>query len=720
MTKLSNLKFLIILVSFSSLLLGAIPSYSQDKGVLEEIIVTAQRRTENLQDVPLAITALSADMLSKKGARDMYGLTSLVPNLDIAQNNGRVKIFIRGIGLSLDNSGSEGGVAVHQDGVVISYPTIQGTSFHDIERIEVLRGPQGTLFGRNATGGAVNIITRGPTEDLAINARATVGNFSTTEFEVGVGGPIMKDTLLGRLAFYKVDRGGFGRNSFDNSEIDDRDEIAVRGKLKWLVTEGLTAELGIDYWDANNSGSVVHTFGSAFGVLQGVVDGGSGASTFRGIASETEESRDFRTYGYELTVTYAINDELTFKSLTGYRDQDGVKKSQYDGTDAPGWPSTNEESGVHLSQEIQLNWETDRFKTVFGGYYFDNDVFVTNTVPFLFASNLPGDLFDERGHAKTKAYAAFGSVTWAATEKINLTAGIRYSDEKRTTESSFQLVIVPAFGGPNLFIPVNAERSYDAVTPRFSIDYALTDDSMVYFTASKGFKSGQILPGNLSGPINPEFIWSYEAGIKSVLLDGRFKANLSAFFYDYSDLQVSQLAGLSFTLTNAAAAEVIGFEAELAYLLTENTQLEFIYGFVDSEYTEFFTGDPIFPALGTLNLAGNPLSNAPKHMFTASASHNFPMPMGDFEVRADWRYRSTAYFDPYRRESASQDGYSIVSMRGTFQPHNQPWSISAWANNLWDEEAFIHNYVSLSSGGFPRNGAVNHPRTFGLEFSYSR
>lgn len=697
-----------------------LPSYSQDRGVLEEVIVTAQRRAENLQDVPLAITALSSDMLSKKGARDIYGLTSLVPNLDIAQNNGRVKIFIRGIGLSLDNSGAEGGVAVHQDGVVISYPTIQGTSFHDIERIEVLRGPQGTLFGRNATGGAVNIITRGPTEELQVNARATIGNFNTREFEVGVGGPLVKDKLLGRIAFNKVDRDGFGRNSFDNSEIDDRDEIAFRGKLKWLATEDLTVELGMDYWDANDRGSVVHTFGSAFGTLQGVVDGGSGAQTFRGIASDAEESRDIRTFGYDLTLTYQINDELTFKSLTGYRDQDGVKKSQYDGTDAPGWPTTNEESGVHFSEEVQLNWDTDRIKAVVGLFYFDNDNFVTNTVPFLFASNLPGDIFDERGHAKTKAYAAFGSVTWAATEKLNLTAGIRYSDEKRTTESSFQLVIVPAFGGPNLFIPVNAERSFDAITPRFSIDYALTDDSMAYFTVSKGFKSGQILPGNLSPPINPEFIWSYEGGVKSVLLDGKLKANLSAFFYDYSDLQVSQLAGLSFSITNAAAAEVLGFEAELTYLLTENTQLEFVYGFVDSEFTEFFTGDPIFPALGTLNLKGNPLPNAPKHMFTASASHSFPTSVGDFDVRADWRYRSTAYFDPYKRESASQDAYSTVSMRGTWQPNNQPWSVSAWANNLFDEEAFLHNYVSLVSGGFPRNGAVNHPRTFGLEFSYSR
>ena len=354
----------------------------------------------------------------------------------------------------------------------------------------------------------------------------------------------------------------------------------------------------------------------------------------------------------------------------------------------------------------------------FGLYYFDDDIFVTNTVPFQFAINLPTDIFDERGHAKAEALAAFGSVTWAATDRLNLTAGVRYSYEERHSISSFQLRIL--LFGLDLFIPLDEKRSWNAWTPRFSIDYALTDDTMVYFTASKGFKSGQILVGNTSPPINPEFIWSYEGGVKSLLLDGKLKANLSAFFYDYSDLQVSQLAGLSFTITNAASAEVIGFEAELAYLLGENTQLELIYGYLDSEFTEFFTEDPIFPALGTQNLAGNPLTNAPKHMFNVGVSQNFPTSVGDFEVRADWRYRSTAYFDPYKRASASQDGYSNVSMRGTWQPHNQPWSISAWANNLWDEEAIVHNYVSLESGGFPRNGGLNQPRTFGIEFSYNR
>ena len=694
----------------------AIFAQEKEKGVLEEVIVTAQRRTENLQDIPLAVTSFSARNLSDKGVYDLFGLTSLAPNLDVVQNNGRVKVFIRGIGLTLDNSGSEGAVAVHQDGVVIAYPNSQGTSFHDIERIEVLRGPQGTLFGRNATGGTLNIITRGPTEEVKINARANFGNYETREFELGVGGPLVKDKLLGRAAFYKVDRDGFGKNSFDGKDIDDRDEVAARGKLKWQVTDDLTAEVAMDYWEADDSGAVVHTFGSAFGELQGVVEGGSGKPSFRDIASETEESRDMRTYGYSVDITYEINENFTFKSLTGYRDEHSVKKSQYDGTDNPGWPSTNVNSGVHFSQEFQLNWDTDRINSVFGLYYFDDDVFVTNTVPFEFAINLPGDIFDERGHAETEAYAAFGSLTWAVTERLNLTAGVRYSDEKRTTESSFQLRI--QLFGLDLFLPLNNQRSYDAWTPRFSIDYALTDDSMVYFTASRGFKSGQILPGNTAPPLNPEFIWSFEGGIKSVLFGDRLKANLSAFYYDYTDLQVSQLLGLSFTLTNAAAAEAIGVEAELAYLLTENTQLELVYGFLDNEFTEFYTQDPIFPELGLLNLKGNPLPNSPKHMFTASASQTFPTTMGDFDVRVDWRWKDAAYFDPYKRESASQDSYSNVSMRGTFQPRNQNWSLSAWVTNLTDKKAFVTNYISLASGGFPRNGDINDPRTYGIELRY--
>ena len=719
MLKSSNCAKYLAMVSCAALFLfDAVAAYAQeqDKGVLEEVIVTAQRRTENLQDIPLAVTSFSAKNLNDKGVYDLFGLTSLAPNLDIVQNNGRVKVFIRGIGLTLDNSGSEGAVAVHQDGVVIAYPNSQGTSFYDIERIEVLRGPQGTLFGRNATGGTLNIITRGPTDEVKVNARANFGNYEAREFELGVGGPLVKDKLSARAAFYKVDRDGFGENTFNGEDIDDRDEIAARGKLKWQVTDELTVVAAIDYWDADDSGAVVHTFGSAFGELQGVVEGGNGKESFRDIASETEESRNMRTYGYSLDITYEINENFTFKSLTGYRDEHSVKKSQYDGTDNPGWPSTNWNSGVHFSQEFQLNWDTDRINSVFGLYYFDDDVFVTNTVPFEFAINLPGDIFDERGHAKTEAYAAFGSLTWAVTDRLNLTAGVRYSDEKRTTESSFQLRI--QLFGLDLFLPLNNQRKYDAWTPRFSIDYALTDDAMVYFTASRGFKSGQILPGNTAPPLDPEFIWSYEGGIKSVLFNDRLKANLSAFYYDYSDLQVSQLLGLSFTLTNAAAADAIGVEAELAYLLTENTQLELVYGYLDNEFTEFFTQDPIFPELGIQNLKGNPLPNSPKHMFTLSGSHSFPTAMGDLDFRVDWRWRDTAYFDPYKREVASQDSYSNVSMRGTFQPRNQNWSISAWVNNLTNKNAYITNYISLASGGFPRNGDINDPRTYGIELRY--
>ena len=697
--------------------LAPVSSVAQDSGpVLEEVIVTAQKRSENLQDIPLAITSLSSDRLRQQNVSNLKGLTSLVPNLDVAHNNGRMKIFIRGIGKTLDNSGSEGSIAVHQDDVVIAYPTIQGTSYHDVERIEVLRGPQGTLFGRNATGGAVNIITRGPSEEFRMDARVSIGNYNSREIEIGIGGPIVEDKLLGRLAVYNIDQSGFGINSFNGADIDDRNEIALRGRLKWLITDKLTAELNVDYWDADDASGIVHTFGSAFGILRGVAEGGSAAPNFRGVASETVEAREFTTKGYILNVRYEINDQWALTSISGYRDMDGVQRSQYDGTDAPGWPSTNYEIGSHFSQEFQLNWDTDRMNAVFGLYYFEDDVFSTNTVPFEFAVNLPGDIFNEMGDAETKSYAAFGSVTWAATDKINITGGLRYNDEKRHTISSFQIRIIPF--GVDLFIPMDQERTWNAWTPRLSVDYSMSDDAMVYFTVAKGFKSGQILPGNTSGPIEPEFIWNYEVGLKSVLLDGRLKANLSAFYYDYTDLQVSQLAGFVFRITNAASADALGFEAEITYLLGQNTLIELVYGYLDAEFTEFFTEDPIFPELGTQNLAGNPLPNGPRHMGKVSLRQGFPTSVGEFSFNVDWRYRAKTYFDPYKRESASQDAYSIVGARATFQPSEQVWSVSLWVSNLFDKDAITHNYVSLASGGFPRNGAINNPRTYGLEFNY--
>ena len=173
-----------------------------------------------------------------------------------------------------------------------------------------------------------------------------------------------------------------------------------------------------------------------------------------------------------------------------------------------------------------------------------------------------------------------------------------------------------------------------------------------------------------------------------------------------------------FRITNAAAADALGFEAEITYLLSQNTLIELVYGYLDAEFTEFFTEDPIFPELGTQNLAGNPLPNGPRHMGKVSLRHGFPTSVGEFNFNVDWRYRARAYFDPYKRESASQGAYSIVGARATFKPSDQDWSVSIWGNNLFDKDAITHNYVSLASGRFPRNGAINSSRTYGLESTY--
>lgn len=697
---------------------AALAETSTNEGELAEVVVTAQRRAENLQSVPLSISAISADSLSEHGIEDIYGLKSLTPNLDITHNNGEVKVFIRGIGKTLDNAGAEGSVAVHQDGIVLSTPAIQNTAFYDIERVEVLRGPQGTLYGRNATGGAVNVITRGPTEDLKFDARLSLGNYSSREGEFGVGGAIVPDKLLGRLAAVKTDRDGFGVNIFNGQQIDDRHEYGVRGKLKFLATDNLTAELQADYWHADDAASVVHTFGSAFGTLLGVVEGGHASPNVRDISSEAPQSRRAKTYGVALDVNYKVNSDWMIRSLTGYRDHDFVLRSDFDGTDVPGWPATLINTGHQFSQELQLNRDSQRLHSVFGLYYFDESIYATDTVPFGFASDLPGDIFDERGFAYSEAYAVFGSVTWAATPKLNLTAGVRYSDEKRHTIGSFQIKVQPFV---DAFIPLEAKRSWSAITPRFSVDYTFVDDVMAYFTASKGFKSGQILPGNTSPPVNPEFLWSYEVGLKSLILHRKLRANLTAFYYDYKDLQVSQLRGLDFTITNAAKAKVKGFEAELTYEPRKSTTLDLTYGFLDSKFTEFLTEDPIFPQLGVLNLAGNPLPSAPRNMITLGASQSFTTGIGEFELRADWRWKDDAYYDPYKRASAFQAAYSEASVRGTFRPSGHPeWSIAIWANNLADKDAITQNYVSLASGGFPRNGSKNDPRTYGIEFRYNR
>ena len=720
---------------------------AQESSALQEIVVTATKRESTVGDVPAAITAVTADALKNGLIADVNDLAALVPNLDFGEAFGQVKLTMRGIGFSNLAMGTEGSVALNVDNVYIGRPAGQAGLLFDLAQVEALRGPQGTLYGRNATGGTVNFTTARPTPQWEGNVSLLGGNHDRLRGELAVGGPIDTDVLMFRFAAVAEDRGGYGTNVFNGRDVDNNNTRAARMSILWKPGAGFEDLLIVDYnkeHDASGAPRLVAQAGltdepGSPGVgITGLALGGK--AIFGSYDVDYDHQPTYKREGKGIT-NIARFDLGVFQvqSTTAYRRLNWWLTTDLDGTSAPVAFLQNGENQRQFSQELNFNSRIDRFDITFGLYYYHESIDGLQLIPFYVGGPVGqlGQGFAGGGNQATNAYAGYGQTTFKVTDTVSLTAGLRYSWEKKdetdqwtdfVNSTEFLAPYNPA--SPPFAAPFRQQASWSSTTPKFGLEYRPRKDVLAYATVSKGFKAGAFNfggtfspPGEpqvrINAPVAPESVWAYEVGFKDAFADRRVTSNTSAFYYKYKDLQVSQITGYVTQFTNAAAAKIYGLEEELEAKVTEDLRLILDASWLHARFTEFETGDASRPSLGTINAAGNPLPQSPSFTAHIAADYTFHLPSGKLIAGAEYDWTDRIYYDEYKRALTSQAGYGKANASMTYRTPSGSWDISAFVKNLTDKRTFNFKYVSTASFGYPEFGWIDPPRTFGVQARYS-
>lgn len=687
---------------------------SPSQGVtLEELIVTAQKREQALQDVPAAITALSASALQEQGVTDIIGLSGLAPNVEVTKVIETPSIFIRGVGSQVLASGADGSVATHVDGVYVSRPKAQVAGFYDVDRIEILRGPQGDLYGRNSTGGAVNIVTRRPTESFEAWGRVSAGNYSRLETEGAISGPVVGDALLGRLSMVSLNHSGYTDNIATGNDVDDQSEWGVRGQLLWRATDNLELHLSADHYSGRDHSGGWHVLGPATSVpLAGVALGGTPATDpIREISSEIDPRRTLELTNLSLTATLDVSDTIAVRSISGYRKSRSDAYTDIDGSELPLGPLSRQEHGEQYSEELQLSYDTDRVHAIVGVYYFEETLFGLSSTPVNLPFLPPGRFFRPVADFEMQAAAAFGRVEFGLTDRLDLAVGGRYSWEERSVEGSVTL--------PNaVTVPNVGSRSWNDFSPRVTLTYELAPDISSYATWSKGFKSGAFVNGP-NPPVDPEKVRNYELGLKSELFGGNAQVNLAVFRYDFADLQVNRVSGAVVITENAAEATIDGVELELRARFDGGFSIDSSISWLDARYEQYVTADPARLALGPLDLSGNQMPTAPEWSAYLRAEQAFILGNGsELSMAANYRWRDDQFHDPFNQPNAFQEAYGELGARLQWVSPSGTTTLALWGQNLTDEDAILATAVSSELYGFPRLASVNEPRTYGVEVMF--
>lgn len=671
-----------------------------------EIVVTAERRETRLQQTPISVAAMTGEALEKRSVQDVFDLQQMVPGL-VMSHVFQALPYIRGIGTDLQGIGTDSSVAMHVDGIYITRPNAVVQDFYDVERIEVLRGPQGTLYGRNATGGVINVISKQPTRQLSAAADLLYGNYNKVRFRAAVSGPLVEDKLLARVAVLTSNRDGFVRNLALGTRLLDEDVMSARGILKFLG-EGFDAVLTVDGTRNRSKGIVDVVIDPQNNI--GALSGGrfNKPGDFFTVYSDIEGPLKRDQYGVSLKVNVDLgNAELT--STSAYRATSTRRSLDSDGTDFPvvGERGSPEKSKA-FTQEIQLTSVGDGPLTwVVGAFYLHEDAKATVRVDF----PLIGGFLTIPATNKVNALAGFGQATYAVNEKLHVTAGLRYSYERKVEANSttFNGIVTAVAGG---------KKSWNALTPKFVIDYRFTDDVMAYGSVTRGFKSGGFNSTGVEPAFDPEYIWSYEAGIKGSYFDRRLRANISAFYYDYTDLQVNVINGISTAVTNAASARVYGGELELAASPVRGLDIEAGLALLSAKFRELMTEDPTVPGV-LQNLAGNRLARAPRSTVNLAAQYSWDLAQqGNLAVRGEYQHSGGVYFSQYNAPFERQKSYGIYNAKISWTSMDDRWTISVFGKNLGNKN-YLLNAVRLALIGGGTVGQPAAPRTYGINVGFA-
>lgn len=718
---------------------------SSDSRQIEEVLVSARRRgEERLQDVPVAVSVLSEEALRKGGITDLSEVATRTPSFTFGQQIGnQQEVVIRGIGtLRLTGSAAEPSVGLFIDEVYVGRRGTATPPLFDLERVEVVRGPQGTLYGKNVVGGAVNLLTARPSDQPSARVSVSYGQldaFGGRDMWEGSGYVTggLTETLAGRLAVYYRKHDGYSRNTLLHEDLDDLDNYAARGSLVFQPSDVLDIHVTADFsHNASNGQSRRAVDDASVPGLGMVVASGLLSANVRESDAPWDQWEDHDTAGLTARFDYQLagGNTLTYLSAVRYGDFSG--RYSLVGTRSP--PSlTDAANGQHekytgITQDLRLRSAAESnsaLRWVAGLYFLREDTeVIDNSMATTFLSVLGpgsvGDILDGEfiydQENVTKSSAVYGELTWAIADTLSLTVGGRYTyDDKEYRNRSECL----DFGARPDFIfcvaPLGAEfwnirtsKDWSEFTPKASLDWRANENALLYVSAARGFKGGgwQGKPATEAAalfPYDPEIAWTYEAGAKTEWADGRLRANIAIFHTSFDDLQVEQLddAGLSLIIDNAASARIDGIEVELQARPMPALQLWLSGSYLDSEYRDFID------SAGN-DLSGNRLARTPEFRFTGGADYTVPLSAAlSLDARVEYQWQDEM---PWLVENTVfEDSFGLLDARVAIQAQEGDWEVALFGKNLTDE-LYRVDAIPFLGDVFSRFGA---PRSYGVQFT---
>ncbi len=694
-------------------------AWSQDggrSGGIEEIVVTAEKRAESLQDVSVAISAFTGDTLRDQGVTGIEDLSSLAPGLMVSENGGNVEIAMRGIVTTNFVESGDSATAFHVDGIYMARPSSLTGTFYDLERVEVLRGPQGTLYGRNANAGNINVITNKPQQELDAEVEVGLGNYAQKTF-YGMANIPLTDTLAVRGAVNYLEHDGY----IDEAFIEDSyaaDEIAGRVHLLWNPTDSTSLLISADYWKTEGTPSSAVPY-----------QPGEDPDLVRRATMKSDISNDLWGLSAELNIDF---DGFTFTSLTGYRENERRAYTDNDGNEIENEIGLVHNTQDQLSQEFRLSSNGDGpLEWVTGVYYLDENQSIDAIFGSLIATGT--GLSFPQPDVNSTSWSVFGQGKYSITESVRAIAGLRYTDEEKSRTGGTYLSFGvdprdPSFVAKGVLLSENiAAEEWTKVTWKAGLEWDFAEDSMAYLTVGTGFKAGGYFDGVKSEDYDisydPEEILAWSLGAKNQFFDRRVQVNAEAFVYTYEGFQVSEVdpippfGGARGLVTyNAEEAEVFGVELETTILVGENGTFTSSLALLHSNFTDFNivrNVDETDPnAVPTaINFTGNELPKAPGFTLNLGYNHTWNLSNGAALTGRVSGLLSDEYFMTYENlANEVQDSYAKMDVSLAYKPLDDGWYVSGFVNNVTDKQ------VCASIGGDEGTCFTNTPRTYGVKF----
>nr|WP_315458699.1 TonB-dependent receptor [uncultured Sphingorhabdus sp.] len=740
-------------IALSSVGLGA-PVWAQDAmaeeaGSADEIIVTARRREESLQDVPIAVSAFSGESLEMRGALDLTEIGNITPNTTLETSRGSnstLSAFIRGIGQQDPVSGFEPGVGIYLDDVYLNRPQAAVLDIYDVERIEVLRGPQGTLYGRNTIGGAVKYVTKSLPQDFSLQARATLGTYQQADGVVTVSAPIGDIVRVGG-SLARLSRGGFGDNLTTGLENYNKDVWAARGTLEMggygaPVSVRISGDYSRDKSDPRGGHRLIPGLLSGAPVLDNVYDTRGGL---------VDPKQDIEAYGLAMNIAVDLSDVLTLRSISAWRKDDTFTPIDFDALPAVDVDVPGGYFNEQISQEAQLLVDAGPLNGMIGAYYLDASADTLFDVRLF--TTLNGLTAFTNAAVDTETYAVFGDFSYDFSDQLSLSVGGRYTWDERSANILRQNYLgggSPFFGGAGVAFGApstnfKGKRSFKKFTPRVSLSFKPTPDHNIYASFSQGFKGGGFDPRgvganapDLNGngirgendevaaflSFRPESVDSYEVGYKGNLFDGGLTFAVAGFYADYSDVQipgsvaciVGGIPSFCGVTSNAGKATFKGVELEFNARLgesmaTDGDRLNLMgaVGYIDAQYDEYITNVASVP---TDVAQFRDVQNTPSWTASATLAYMTPLGAGRLNLGTTLSYRSSTTQFEIPNPYIDQSGYALVDASLVYTSPDDRWSIGLHGKNLTDKQYKTSGYSFIAGNattGVPTLGGNGLP-----------